>query len=49
MTKKEYELICEIIDKQIKTEWISANYQKQSIPMHGVTIIKAEIEKLVKK
>lgn len=48
MTKEEYQKICKLIDEQIKTEWITPHYQKQSIDMHGITVLKEEIKKLIK-
>lgn len=49
MTQKEYEKVCAIISKHIKTQWISTNYQKQFIDIHGVTLIKEELKQLVKE
>ena len=49
MTNQEYKKICDFIDKQIITEWISTNYQMQFVKLGGITRIKEELKKLVKE
>ena len=49
MTRDEYYKVCRIIEEHIKTEWISSNYQRHSITLHGVAQIKEELKDLVKE
>ena len=49
MTKEEYEKICRFIDEEVKTDWVSTNYQRHYINLGGVARIKDRIKQLVKE
>ena len=49
MTEQEYREICEIIESEIVTEWVSMNCQKRIIRLGGVERIKENIKKLVER
>ena len=48
MTKKEYEKICEIIDKSTKDVWVSPYYCKNYNPSENIPEIKKKIKEHVK-
>lgn len=48
MTQREYLIVCSMIDKQIKSEWVTPNYCKRLVDNHGVVLFKEELKKLVK-
>lgn len=49
MTWEEYKTICRILEKEIETQWVSMNYQRQFISVGGVLRIKDELKKMVKE
>lgn len=49
MTRDEYKAICHLLEKEIETQWISVNYQRQFISVGGVLRIKDELKKMIKE
>ena len=47
MTQKEFEEICEILDKNTRLVWVNPYYCKKYIPTENIRPIKDEIQKLV--
>ena len=47
MTQKEFEQICEILDKNTRLVWVNPYYCKKYIPTENIRPIKDEIQKLV--
>lgn len=48
MTKKEYQEICDILDKYTQPIWVTPYYCKRYIPSESIPTVKSEIEKLIK-
>ena len=47
MTKEEYEKICDILDEEIETVWVSMFYQRRSINLGGVARIKDKLKEMI--
>lgn len=48
MNKKEFDKICEIIDKLTTENWVTPYYCKKYIPSENIPEIKNQISDLVK-
>lgn len=49
MTQKEYERICEILDKNTRDVWLNPYQSKKYIPSENIPEIKKQINELVNK
>ena len=49
ISQEKYESICDFLDQQVITDWISMNYQKQFIDLGGLARIKEKLMEIVQK